>query len=91
MNTQNLKIGDKLLCKEDCWIPDVNYHRGREYEVCNIKNEEDDLHNYSYVIIDRINNERLFIYDSELNFIFYTKKEHRRMKLKKINDEEAEY
>ena len=75
----NFKVGDKLLCKDDCWIPNICYHKGREYEVF-------DLNNYSYVIIDRINNERLFIDESELNLVFYTNQEMRKIKLEKLNE-----
>lgn len=87
MNIQNLKIGDKLLCKKDFFFIGTNFYKGREYEIYNIRKIEDEYFNYySYSLIDNINSELLYLIDADLDDIFYSVKEMRDMKLKKINE-----
>jgi len=84
---KNLRIGDKLVCKIDYWTIGSTFHKDREYYICDIRNKDDLMHNYKFVIKDIINIERLYVDYSDLTFIFYSNKEVRKMKLNKIYEE----
>jgi len=86
---QNIKIGDKFLCKMNyCYIILQKFHEGVEYEVYDIKKIDNGcgFYYYSYSMIDNVDFKLLYVIEYELNNIFYSGKEMRKIKLEKLNE-----
>jgi len=84
MKKQNLKIGDRLLCKESFFDSDDPYFHVDDY--CIIYYIQKYVTNEYYYYISDENNKRYpfrFSPDLLLTY-FYTKQEIRNMKLKKL-------
>jgi len=86
MFKQNLKIGDKLLCKIDYWTTKIYFFEGREYNICDIEIDYADENDYAYFIMDENKNRVLFMILDDLDSFFYTKKEVRNIKIKKLKN-----
>lgn len=87
MQNQNIKIGYKFLCKLDCWTTDVYFVDGVEYVVCDIRCDYVDFNgcnDYVYFVKDDNKNMVAFEFEEDFDVFFYTKKEMRNMKLKKL-------
>ena len=91
MKDQKFNIGDKLLCKIDCWTTKVYFFEGREYNICDIRTDYDYSDDYSYCIKDENSNKVLFMVEEDLDVLFYTKSEIRSIKIKKLKNEESKF
>lgn len=93
MKNQNLKAGDKLLCKKPLvntyasYLIEFKYYH--IYEVSNI-NEYEDYADYDYAVMCEHCQIVNFRHEDEFHDYFYTEKQVRKIKLLKLN-EEAEY
>ena len=84
MKKQNLNIGDSLLCKKNLSLELHNFfNKNKYYIVCFVNIFGDD---YSYDILDEDNIVFTFL-PKHIRTYFYTKREVRNIKLKKINEE----
>lgn len=87
MKDNGFEVGDKLLCKNSCSTYKISFEKGKEYIITDIlrnawyvKDEED-----RFYYINDDNNSKIEIVNVEvLNRFFYTKKEIRYLKLKKL-------
>jgi len=94
MTNQNIKVGDKLLCKKylnkylihnDLLTSFDFFIKGKYYSISEIIIDKDD---YSYYVTNEINKPYPFFYEeSYFCTYFYTKNEIRKMKLKNIYEE----
>jgi len=88
MKDHNFKVGDKLLCKKDYIHHKISIHKGNEYIISDSLFETE-YYTFIYIIDD--NNVKVEVqYEKDIYEFFYTEKEVRNIKLKKLGNEGTE-
>jgi len=97
MRNQNLNVGEKLSCKKDYINNKISIRKDEEYEISDIAINDSSLIDgdenviYYYYILDDNNSKIEIRNDEDIETYFYTKKDIRKMKLKKLNNEKSKY
>jgi len=91
MKKQDINIGDKLLCKNDYNSNNITtFYENVEYEISNIILSDNIISkekDYRCIYIKNdIDNDVFFVGQSDLDILFYTKNEVRKIKLKKLDN-----
>lgn len=86
MKKQDIKVGDKLICKKDFNILNISLTERIEYTIISIRIIHDYVgeYEYYYTISDNNHKDMTIADEEDLYTYFYSDKEVRKMKLKRL-------